>query len=218
MEIVFEHRNYIPSMFFFFPIVLGIVEGLSASKSRFIRVFITLSVSFVLVAFANSAFVRNSVWQEEKTLWEDVLVKYPDSFRAHINLGRHFALHGQDERARHEFLQALASRRTNGRVEKSVALYNIGYLAHRKGDHQAAFHFYSKALEIDPCCASANNNLAVLLLENGSADHSEPLRLLNKALECNNEGEIENALGNKRALLVEMGEADETISGLDSDW
>ena len=218
MEVVFEHRNYIPSMFFFFPLVLGIIKGTSTfPKGSFIRAFTTLSIVLVLVAFANSTYIRNSVWQDERSLWEDVLAKYPDSFGAHINLGRHFALHNQDERATHEFLRALASRQTHRRSEESVALYNLGYLAHRKGDCQAAFDLYSKALEIDPCCPRANNNLAVLLLETGSAKHSEALRLLNKALECNNGEEIENALGNRRALLLEMGEADETKYGLDSD-
>jgi tetratricopeptide (TPR) repeat protein len=215
MELVFEHRNYLPSMLFFVPAAALVMKGLATFSNRIMRVFILLSLCLILIAFGYSSFVRNAVWHDEKSLWEDVLVKYPHSFRAHTNLGRHLVLQGHDERAAHEFLQALESSETHRRVEKAIALYNLGYIAHRRGDHQTALHFYTRALEKDLCCPRANNNLAVLLLEtgDGGTNDSEALDHLNKALECNHEEEIESAYANKRALLIKMGKANPLGTG-----
>lgn len=215
MELIFEHRNYIPSMPFFIPIFAGIAEVFSPFRSnRFMKVAVTSSISLILLVFAHCAFLRNSVWKDERSLWEDVRAKYPQSFRAHHNLGRYYTLHGEEKKAEKEYFQALNGRETHRRNEKAITFFNLGYLAHIQGDYEMAADFYRKALGLDRCCPKANNNLAAVLLESGNTSHEEVLPILEKALECNNESEIPHALSNMGLLLMRMGKNAEAMNAL----
>ena len=101
MELVFEHRNYTPSMPFFIPIFAGIAQFLSGSGvHRPLKIFAIVAIGLVLLAFSHSTFLRNSVWKNEETLWSDVLYKYPLSFRAHHNLGRFMRFGARRKRPR----------------------------------------------------------------------------------------------------------------------
>lgn len=211
MEQVFEHRNYLPSMLFFVPIAVWLVKGVfSFPNRRSMLGIIAVFDILVLAAFAHSTYLRNAAWQSEKTLWEDVLEKYPDSFRAHNNLGKYYTLRGEEGKAVQEYQRALASHQTQRRSEKAIALFNLGYIAHMKGDRQKALSFYKKALGMEPCYARAYNNLAALLLEAQDYDR-DAVCLLEKALDCRNKAEIPSALANMGLLFLKIGNQVEAL-------
>ncbi|MBE9519530.1 MAG: tetratricopeptide repeat protein, partial [Proteobacteria bacterium] len=82
LELIFEHRMYMPSMFLILAIVAWgyrIVPG-QVNGARF-----ALCALVLLLAFFT--WQRNSVWQNEITLWTDVVEKSPGSLRGHANLG-----------------------------------------------------------------------------------------------------------------------------------
>jgi hypothetical protein len=72
LELVFEHRNYLPSMF--------VIMALVALFFRYIRP-VWLTVTLLCVAgtvFAGWTLERNKVWQDEITLYRDCAVKSPN--------------------------------------------------------------------------------------------------------------------------------------------
>jgi len=213
MELVFEHRNYIPSMFLFVPIAAGFLKLLAMfSQRRGMKIFLVTSACLAIATVGSAAYMRNSVWKDEMTLWTDCLSKYPSSFRAHNNLGRFFTLQGNAKRAAEEFRLALASPGGNSLGGKGITYFNLGLLAHRNGDLEQARSLYQKAIELDRCCPGAHNNLAGILLA-GSLDHAvEALTLLDNAIECNNDPEIPIALGNKGILLWRLGRAGDALA------
>ena len=89
LELIFEHRNYFPSMLFFVPMAILISMGLSHfSRKPFFQVLLVSFVILVLIGWGNGAYLRNTIWQTDVTLWSDCAEKYPKLSRPHHNLGR----------------------------------------------------------------------------------------------------------------------------------
>ena len=212
MELVFEHRNYIPSMFFFVPVVMGIMKFLIIS-SRPMRVFLLTSVGLVIVVLGYATFTRNLVWNNERSLWTDCLQKYPSSFRARHNLGRDYSLSGDAERAYEEYALALESPFiSSSPKEAGITYFNMGLLAHERGDLEKAYTLYEKATGIDPCCPGAGNNMAGILLGRSLSNASAALDLLDRAIHCGHESETILAWSNKSILLWKLGRHQEALA------
>jgi hypothetical protein len=81
LDIVFEHRTYLPSMMIS---LMAVVLIWRSAGKRWLKVFV---LSAVTVIFAMWAYERNSVWCTEVTLWQDCVNKSPNKARPHYNLG-----------------------------------------------------------------------------------------------------------------------------------
>ena len=91
LELVFEHRNYIPSMLLFVPVAILIVKGINFfHQKRVMQAIIVGSVILVLISFGHSTYMRNFAWQTEETLWLDAESKSPNLARVHHNLGKYY--------------------------------------------------------------------------------------------------------------------------------
>jgi len=216
MELVFEHRNYIPSMFFFVPVVMGIMRLLVfVSHSRPMRVFLLTSVGLAVVVLGYATFMRNLVWNSERSLWTDCLQKYPSSSRAHHNLGRDYGVSGDVERAYQEYALALESPFiSSSPKEAGITYFNMGLLAHERGDLEKAYTLYVKAIGIDPCCPGAGNNMAGILLGRSLSNAPAALDLLDRAIHCGDESETVLALSNKSILLWKLGRHQEALEAV----
>jgi Tfp pilus assembly protein PilF len=214
IELVFEHRNYLPSMFLFLPVAVGILRSLAYFSRRppmqgFIAAFITL----VIIGLGHATYMRNFAWKNEKSLWISCLENHPNSFRAHHNLGRVYQRRGQREMARRAYQRALKCENLHSKGEKGITYFNLGFLAYEANEMDKAMAFYLKALQTDRCCPGAHNNLAGLLSETG-APAERILEELMMAVECNQPIEVPLALSNLGVLLVKEGRADEAVSAL----
>lgn len=88
LEIIFEHRNYLPSFFFFLPIALLISSLITQfEKSTVSKLLVSFSIALILL-FCWSTYLRNTKWQSEEILWQDALTKAPLNARPYSYLGR----------------------------------------------------------------------------------------------------------------------------------
>lgn len=62
----------------------------------------------LVLALGGLTVLRNPVYRDEITLWENTVVQSPDKARVHNNLGYAYHLSGRDTEARREFTRALA--------------------------------------------------------------------------------------------------------------
>ena len=212
LELIFEHRNYIPSMLFFVPIVIGLINALSYfSYKRSMQVIIAVSIVLVIIGEGHTAFMRNFTWRSEESLWIDCTEKYPHLIRAHHNLGLYYTTHNQEEKAIDEYEKALESKAIHTIGEKSITYSNLGLIYFQKKEYEKAKRYYLRAIEITPCCRGTHNNLAVLLATT-TKDVKEVLIELKKAITCNPASM--NAYSNRGILLIKMGKTDEGIVNL----
>ena len=87
IDLIFEHRVYLPSVGFFLAAVTLVLQFIWRGRSLEARqkgVAVLLLISMLLVVVT---WKRNLVWADEVTLWEDAVAKNPYSSRAWNNLG-----------------------------------------------------------------------------------------------------------------------------------
>ncbi|RLB22485.1 MAG: hypothetical protein DRG73_06825 [Deltaproteobacteria bacterium] len=209
LELIFEHRNYIPSMLFFVPIAIGVMSIISFfSYKQSMHAILTLSIILVIIVEGHATFMRNFTWKNEKSLWIDCVDKYSALFRAHHNLAKYYSEHNQNEKAITEYKNALKLRLINTTDEKAITYFNLGVIYFQKKEFNKAKTYYLQAINTDPCCRGVHNNLAVLLATTGN-NYQEVFNELKKATACNPTSM--QAYGNMGMLLIKMGKIDEGI-------
>jgi Tfp pilus assembly protein PilF len=181
LELVYEHRNYVPAMLFFVPFSLGFYSLLEKFRSKAsMRMILFLFGAFMLTGFAYATYERNRVWENPETLWFDALKKAPRESRVRHNLGAVYQGRGQMEKAMEEYEKALSLSNYPRKGEESATYFNLGNLHRDLRNPSRAEFLYQKAIQVDPNYYPALNSLAVLYESEGNEDAVLPL--LTKAL------------------------------------
>ena len=81
LELVFEHRNYLPSTLF---ILLGVFLCFRYLKPKWLP---PLLLSVIMATFTFWSFERNEVWRSPVLIWKDSIAKSPADPRPYTNLG-----------------------------------------------------------------------------------------------------------------------------------
>ena len=174
LELVFEHRNYIPSMLFFVPWGIGLCYLLYVypSTKRIAPVLVAFAVAIV-IAFGHSAYVRNFVWKNDWTLWSDAVQKAPDQFRVHHNLGLYYQEQGNLREAVREYERALASKEFHRNDEMLPTYFQLAKYYDDSGNLEKAKVFYQNVLSISPEFPQALGNLASLFDREGNQEKAD---------------------------------------------
>lgn len=190
LEIIFEHRTYLPSMMIIFMIVF-LVYQLPCKK-----IGVSLLICSAL-ALSFWTYERNIVWKSAVTLWGDCVNKSPALIRPHNNLGLTLAREGRYAEAADHFSEALrikpgyidarvslgVSLKRQGKIREAEKQFdlilkndpehpkahnNLGIIMKMKGRLPDAINHYRKALRADPGYAKAHTNLANALTLQGN--------------------------------------------------
>jgi tetratricopeptide (TPR) repeat protein len=97
MDVIFEHRVYLPSAGAFMAIVTG--SFLLADRFGRARKAVVCVTVVVVLAFSAATYARNTVWQSQVSLWEDTVRKAPDNSFGHFYLGKAYREAGYLEKA-----------------------------------------------------------------------------------------------------------------------
>ncbi len=171
LDLVFEHRNYIPSMLFFAPIAILIAKGLrSFSDKRSMQFIISTFVVLVLVALGHSTFMRNFAWKTEETLWLDAVEKSPNLTRPHHNLGKYYADIDLRQMALEQYREALRLPDGPNRWTHHLTYYNMGLNYKALKEYDKAERYLLKAVEMEPRLSPAYTCLGILNTEKGRND------------------------------------------------
>jgi len=169
LEMVFEHRNYLPTMFLFFPVSAALVKGANycRDKKRFIYLTEVSFVSILIISLCGMTYLRNMVWATEKTLWEDALVKAPKSDKPLQNMAAYYRSIGQMNKALGLYELSLSSNQERPNQSKSLSFNNMGNIYLSKGEYEKAIGYFYKALHIYPDQQRARFNLVLALIKMG---------------------------------------------------
>jgi tetratricopeptide (TPR) repeat protein len=152
LELIFEHRNYLPSLFLFLPVAAGFKKLLDIyqKKNRVFRSVLLYSSVLILLIIGGGTYIRNMAWATEKTLWEDAMYKAPNSHRPYHNLARaYYTKIGQYDKAI-ELYQKSLDLRTNNNFANPTALSNLALLYVQKKNYQKATELWQNALALLP--------------------------------------------------------------------
>ena len=216
LELVFEHRNYLPSLFLFFPISVGIKMLIDYYREKkFSMYFIIVSfVTLLLIGLGIGTYIRNMAWVSEKSLWEDAMHKAPESARPLTNLAWEMS-YGKDAKAENYDL-ALKLYKKSLSLQKSrelsnpVILNNMAGIYLRKGESQKAIELMEKALDINPGYSRGRYDLVQILITSRRWDEASKHAdvLVSKA------EHHEGYLNIKGFILIKQKRPDEAIEYL----
>jgi tetratricopeptide (TPR) repeat protein len=183
LELVFEHRTYLPTMF----AILAIVSLAFRYLKHALPVVIALSLVGAL--FCAWTYERNQVWADEITLYRDSAVKSPGKARPQNNLGAALSRQGRFPEAVERYQAALKIK-----PEYADAHYNLGYALSKTGKLDEGLAHFREAVRIEPKRVKYLNNLGVALALKGN--YAEAIGVLEKALKINpSDADAHNNLG-----------------------
>jgi tetratricopeptide (TPR) repeat protein len=149
LEMMFEHRNYLPSAFLFWPVavlfdyLLQIYRGRKRSIYAMLAAFIPL----VIIGFGVGTLTRNLAWSTEKTLWEDAIAKAPNRSRPYHNLAWGYYNRKKQYDKAMELFQTALQKELNHNGTKQSLLGNIAGIHYKKGNYAEAVAWWNKALD-----------------------------------------------------------------------
>lgn len=125
--VVFEHRLYLPSMGYFALFAI-FIEKINRyfKETRFQCLLISLLL-ITLSFFAVNTYLRNLVWEDEYTLWSDVINKSPNIGIGHTGLAAYYLKNNDYKKAVSYYLKAkyLEPRNAPVRFGLGVAYFNL---------------------------------------------------------------------------------------------
>ena len=144
LELIYEHRNYLPSMFLFWPVAIFVVNysDSTLNNNRIIRVLVGGGVLLVIVGLGWATYARNQVWATENSLWVDTLAKAPNNARPYINLAIDEVRQGAYLEALELYDQSLTKNSPWPSETQAVAFTNMGSIFFRFGQYEKAVKLY----------------------------------------------------------------------------
>lgn len=149
LELVFEHRMYLPMAMVAAVAGFGVAE---IARNRRPVLFLALAV---FVALSGATWLRNRTWADPVAFHYDTALKSPNKFRPWFNLGTELAGREKYAEAGDAFRHALALRPADSATNNQLG--NVYLVIGRPDD---ALAHYRKAVEFDQRNAEAWFNLA----------------------------------------------------------
>ena len=152
LELMYEHRNYIPSMLLFLPVAVAVVKSLIWFNGR--RVFQGMIIGCLLLVVGSqlqTTISYNKLFRSEVDTWSHVILSYPALSLGYLNLGKIYWDTGRFERAHQQFETALEKDRYNNLTQKERVYFDLGmFEAQQMHDRVKALSLFEKAVAIYP--------------------------------------------------------------------
>ena len=174
LEIIYEHRNYLPSITIFLLLSMAVINFYyNFSKKHIFRIAVTCIICITIAGQGYSVIKRNYLFKHPVYIWQDNVEKSPDSSRVHLNLGKTYYDMGLFEKAKNSFLKDIEISRYDRLDLQAVPFNNLGniYLLEKKPEK--AIKFYKRALAIDPSYEKSKFNLVHAYIEQKNYDEAD---------------------------------------------
>ncbi|MFI5295598.1 MAG: tetratricopeptide repeat protein [Thermodesulfovibrionales bacterium] len=199
VDVIFEHRVYLPSVGLFLAMTAG--AFVLANRPGMEKVVIP-SLVLVTLVLSGITYARNTVWKDEISLWRDVVLKSSDKARPHNNLGYAYYMKGHLHEAVAEYQIAL-------RLDPDFAdaHNNLGSAYYRQGRFNESTVEFEAAVKLNPGDVRAHSNLAAAYGTTGRMD--EALREFQAALTLN--PDYADAYNNLGSVYFRQGLIDKAL-------
>jgi len=174
LELIFEHTNYTPSMLFFVPIGILIINTLDFfSYQKSIQLIMAVGAISLLFTQGHTTYLRNNAFKMRITLWDDNVQKAPNLNRPHQGLGISLLTYGHSEEGLIELKKAAKAKAAGNIYQKYRAHFNLGtYYQYMKEYDKALEHFF-KSLDYLPNNPKIFNQIAITMFSKNLFDDAE---------------------------------------------
>lgn len=213
LELVYEHRNYLPSMLFWPPLAIWFMEVIEYfSYKKVLQFSVVMAGVLLIAANCHTTYAYSRVFKSGISLWSDNVKKSPDLSIVHNNLGDRLWKTGKGEMAYEHFNKALELDHYVNLIQKGIVHYNVGlYFLEWEDNVNKALFYLNKAMAIAPGYREIWVEKAKALMLDGRKD--EARKLLKKAVsQWPDDHEIRNNYGVVLLKNKHFAEALEQIS------
>jgi tetratricopeptide (TPR) repeat protein len=203
-DVIFEHRMYLPSVGVFIAFAALFAMAGRAVQQILPRLWPAMLLLPVLIiaALVSATFLRNRVWNNELTLWTDIVRKSPAKARPHHNLGVIYNSRNMQDYAIGLFMTAL---RLNPGYWQAYNDLGLSWLA--KGQPDEAMAYFKTALALKPDFHEAHINAGLAF--RAKAMPEEAMEQFNTALRYDPDNPI--ALNNLGAIYGMKGLTEQAV-------
>lgn len=138
LELVYEHRTYLPSMFFVLLIIVVFYRFIRMAK---VRIGI---ICIIVVIFSVWTYQRNTVWSDEGDLLRDIVMKSPYKARCYNNLAASYIKKSEYEKALDQLYKALELPNNNDCLD--LVYENIGLSYLNMKQYEKAIYYLNKSI------------------------------------------------------------------------
>ena len=175
LELIYEHRNYLPSMTLYLLAALGILGLARAFDKPAAGAALTLGVAVFIGLQGYTVMERNAIFAHPLLVWTDNLAKAPGQSRVYTNLGQVYSLMGLPKKARETYEAALEADRYQRMQLRAVPLGNLGNGYLREGKLDKAKEYYARAIAINPGGLKPRIGLVISLMGLGELEAAKPV-------------------------------------------
>jgi len=212
LELIYEHRNYIPSMLLFILpsiLMLSIIDYFLYTKCiQFLFIFV---FTFLISAQAHTVYSRNYIFKDEITIWKDNIKKSPNLSRPYNNLGTEYWKIGLYDKAYEEMQKALELKNVSNTKITATYHENIGMYYLKKKDYDKAKQHLMKSSEICNGYPDPRTLYGLAMVYYKQGDSAESQKYIEKAI-LNKPDEIDYHLI-LSLILLKSGDIDQAVNG-----
>ncbi len=208
LELVFEHRNYLPSLFLFLPITTFVITSINKTTTldRWTNLILAAAFTGFLILSGFSTYERNKAWANAQSLWEDAVAKSPKNGRAKLNLAKSYI---EEQKYEEAFQLCEEAEQLTGATQNKlipISLNSKGAITYKKGNHEKALAFFTKALSLRNDYTDVSYKTIMLLVE--LERYHEALALVTKRYDMTKDSQL---LLIKAPLLLRLNNPAESL-------
>ena len=174
LELIYEHRNYLPSTFLFLFIAIllfSVCRYFSYQKA--LPILISGVLVFLLVSQAHTTYLYNIIMKSDLSLWTDAQKKAPGRKVAQLNLAVSLLKADKTEQGVKHLHHALKLPTAMNPKTEALPNFNLGKFYLSKGRLDKAEEHLLLSLKLYPVLGEAWYSLACLYLRNGFITEAE---------------------------------------------
>jgi Tfp pilus assembly protein PilF len=162
IDVIYEHRMYLPSFGLFLVISILLVMIIERSQQKWVAGTVYLSVIITALTFTGVTYSRNKVWNDKIVFWQDVVAKSPGKARGYTQLATAHEEKGDLDQALKYFKKASALEPYNSQIN----VY-LGTILSKLGRTNEAIQEFRKALRVNPTNVEARIKLGTAFAKLG---------------------------------------------------
>lgn len=150
LELIFEHRNYIPMMMFWPPFVILILKAIDFfAYHKPLQLLTVFTLAVVMASFGSTTYSYCNLFRNRTIFWQDNVKKSPGLSVVHNNYGNMLWRMGEYEKAGKAFKTAFELDHYMNLAQKGITSYNLGlYHADWENNRTKSMQYLKKAVRI----------------------------------------------------------------------
>ena len=167
LELVFEHRMYLPMVGLCGLAALGLLTGLEHAHTTRLRTAVVAVAAALALLLQQATHARVQIWNDPVALWTGALDHAPTSARPRVSLAAAYMKRKEYQRAERLLLEAI------GLDEQDVFAHTkLGVVFTFTNRLPLAVHALERAVQLDPARAESHGNLGFAYLWLGQVDRA----------------------------------------------